>query len=321
MIWTVVTSFVAAGVAGAGARLVAVRTGAVDRPGELKPHASPTPYLGGIALGAGIVAGVIVQPRSLPWQVALALVGVWTIGLIDDVRTVPPARRLLGQLGLGLLVAAGGVVARVLPSTGLRWVGTALVFTAAINGVNMVDGMDGLAGAAGVMSATALAIIAAGSGTWAEVVAVALAGSTAGFLLHNRPPARLFLGDNGAYVLAGALAIVVLSEGGTWSRLLGALTCLGVFDLDLSLSLARRISGGARLTGGDRSHLYDQLRSRGAPYRRTLTTMLAVHAALITAGIVIAVLPTAAAFVATGVVWTAALGTLAVLGYVSPSRT
>jgi UDP-N-acetylmuramyl pentapeptide phosphotransferase/UDP-N-acetylglucosamine-1-phosphate transferase len=321
MIWTVVTSFVAASVAGAAARVVAVRTGAVDRPGALKPHGSPTPYLGGIALGAGIAAGVIVQPRAIPWQVGLALVGVWTIGLIDDVRTVPPAIRLLGQLGLGLLVAAGGVVARVLPIVGLRWVGTALVFAAAINGVNMVDGMDGLAGAAGVMSAAALAIIAAGSGAWAEVMAVALAASTAGFLLHNRPPARLFLGDNGAYLLAGALAVVVLSESGTWSRSLGGLTCLGVFDLDLSLSLVRRISGGVRLTGGDRGHLYDQLRSRGASYRRTLTTVLALHAALITAGIVIATLPAVAAFVATGLVWTAALGTLAVLGFVSPSRT
>jgi UDP-GlcNAc:undecaprenyl-phosphate GlcNAc-1-phosphate transferase len=321
MIWTVVTSFVAAIVAGAAARAVAIRTGAVDRPGELKPHASPTPYLGGIALGAGIAAGILVQPQTLPWQVALALVGVWSIGLFDDVRAVPPVLRLLGQVGFGLLVAAGGVVARVLPTAGLRWVGTALVFAAAINGVNMVDGMDGLAGAAGVMSAGALAIIAAGSGNWAEVVAFALAGSTAGFLFHNRRPAHLFLGDNGAYLLAGALAVLVLSEGGTWSRVLGGLTCLGVFDLDLSLSLVRRIFGGLRLTGGDRSHLYDQLRSRGASYRRTLTTMLAVHAALIAAGLVIASLPALAAFVATGVVWAAALGTLATLGYVSPSRT
>jgi UDP-GlcNAc:undecaprenyl-phosphate/decaprenyl-phosphate GlcNAc-1-phosphate transferase len=194
------------------------------------------------------------------------------------------------------------------------------VFASAINGVNMVDGIDGLAAAAGVMSAAALAIIAAGSGTCAEVIAVALAGSTAGFLLHNRPPARLFLGDNGAYLLAGALAVVVLSEGTTWPSTLGGLTCLGVFDLDLSLSVVRRISRGVRLTGGDRGHLYDQLRSRGASYDRTLTTMLVVHAALITAGIVIASLPTIVAFVATGVVWTAALGTLGVLGYVSPPR-
>jgi UDP-GlcNAc:undecaprenyl-phosphate GlcNAc-1-phosphate transferase len=321
MIWTVVTSFAAAGVAGATARAVGIRTGAIDRPGELKPHASPTPYLGGIALGVGIAAGLLVQPRSLPWQVALALVGVWTMGLIDDVRTVPPTLRLLGQAGLGLLVAAGGVVARVLPTAGVRWVGTALVFAAAINGVNMVDGMDGLAGAAGIMSAAALAIIAGGSGAWAEVMAVALAGSTAGFLLHNRPPARLFLGDNGAYLLAGALAVVVLSEGATWPRALGGLTCLGVFDLDLSLSLLRRISGGVRLTGGDRGHLYDQLRSRGASYRRTLTTMVALHAALIAAGIVIASLWTVAAFVATAVVWAVALGALAALGYVNPLRT
>jgi UDP-GlcNAc:undecaprenyl-phosphate GlcNAc-1-phosphate transferase len=310
-------SVVAAAIAGVIARALALRLGAVDHPGALKPHARPTPFLGGVAIGAGIAAGMLILPRSLPWQIPLALGGVWALGLVDDLRSVPPGVRLLAQLAFGLVVAAGGVVARAFPTTGLRWAGTALLFAGAINAVNMLDGMDGLAGAAGLMSASALAIVAAGSGTWEEALAAAVAAAAAGFLLHNRPPARLFLGDNGAYLLAGALAAVVLSEGVTWPRLLGSLTCLGVFNLDLALAVLRRIGGGVRLTGGDRGHLYDQLLARGRSETGTLVAMLSVHLVILLAGVGIAKLSTPWAAAASTVLWLVAIGALARFGFLS----
>jgi UDP-GlcNAc:undecaprenyl-phosphate GlcNAc-1-phosphate transferase len=135
------------------------------------------------------------------------------------------------------------------------------------------------------------------------VLALVTAGATVGFLAHNLPPARLFLGDNGAYLLAAALAVIVLGEGRTIAALLGAATCFGLFGLDLLLAILRRAIRGGRLTAGDRAHLYDQLQERGISHWRTLVVCWAVHLAIVLAGVQAARLATAPAVATVAGVW------------------
>src|SRR5439155_9867071 len=131
-----------------------------------------------------------------------------------------------------------------------------------------------------------------------------------GFLLHNLPPARLFLGDNGSYLVGAALAVAVLQTGRSVPALAGAAGCLGLFLVDLVLALLRRAIGRVPLHVGDRGHVYDQLRARGLSTWATLGWCWWAHAVLVAAGVVAARLSTAGALALQGVVWAAAIAGL-----------
>lgn len=282
------TAFVAALLLGSLARRSGPRLGAMDHPdgAGLKPHVDAVPWLGGAAVVGGLAAGLAAAGWPLPWAGAGAIAGAFLLGLADDAMDVPPLVRLGVQLGLGVMLAAGGLAADALPGAALAWIAAAVLFAAASNAVNMVDGMDGLAASIATISALGLAVVAARAGHEGPMLlAVALAGAASGFLIHNLPPARLFLGDNGAYALAAALTVVVLAESRTVAGLLGAATCLGLFFVDLLLAIGRRVAGGAPLFAGDRHHLYDQLQERGLSPRRTLAVCTVVHVALVAVGV------------------------------------
>lgn len=299
-------AFGAALVLGMLARRVGPALGAMDRPDgtDLKPHPQAVSWLGGVALVGGLAAGLALEGWPLPWAGAVAIGGAFALGLADDAFALPPLARLAAQFGLGLVLAAAGLAADALPGIALAWIAAATLFAAALNAVNMVDGMDGLAGCAGAISALALASVAAGAGhEGAMVLSLVLAGATAGFVVHNLPPARLFLGDNGAYAMAAALAVVVLSQSRTVAGLVGATTCLGLFLLDLLLAVLRRIVGGSPLVSGDRRHLYDQLRERGLSGRRTLAVCVILHVALAAVGVRAAGSTTPVAVATVGAAW------------------
>jgi UDP-GlcNAc:undecaprenyl-phosphate GlcNAc-1-phosphate transferase len=281
--------------------------GARDRPagGALEPDPTAIPWLGGAAIVGGLIAGLAAEGWPLPWAGAVAIGAAFVLGLAGDVVGVPPVARLAIQVTLGLVVAAGGLAADVLPGTALAWIVGAVIFAAALHAVSMVDGMDGLAATAGAISALGLALVAARSGHEAPMlVALVTAGAVAGFLVLNLPPARLFLGDNGAYALAAALAVVVLSGSGTAAGLVGSATCLGLFVVDLLLALLRRVVVGTPLTAGERHHVYDQLQARGLSARRTLFVCGIVHVAFVAVGVRASATSTAGAVATVAAAWT-----------------
>ena len=308
-----------AAVLGVVVRILGARVGALDHPdASLKPHARAVPYLGGLAVAGGIAAGLAVRGWPLAAGVAVALFAPVGLGLFDDAMHVPPPVRLAVQLGLGVLLVAAGVRA-ALPGDVLAIGGAIVLYAAALNAVNMVDGMDGLAGSLAVGSGLGIALIAV-TVDRPGVIAACTAAAAAGFLVHHLPPARLFIGDNGAYLVGAALAIAVLQTGQQVPELAGAAGCLGVFLLDLVLSMLRRVTGRVPLHRGDRSHLYDQLRARGRSVWGTLVVCLSAHAAFVAAGVVAAQLSTAGALVVEGVVWAAAVAALFAFGFVSWRR-
>jgi UDP-GlcNAc:undecaprenyl-phosphate/decaprenyl-phosphate GlcNAc-1-phosphate transferase len=312
-------SLVTAAVLGFGMRWIAPRVRGLDHPaGQMKPHASAVPFLGGLAVAGAIAAGLATKGWPLPWPATAAISGALALGLADDYLDVPPIARLGAQVGLGMVLAIGGLTAAALPATAVAWIVGAVGFAAALNAVNMVDGLDGLAGGTVAISALVLALVAARAGhDGPMVLALVTAGATVGFLAHNLPPARLFLGDNGAYLLAAALAVIVLGEGRTVAALLGAATCFGLFGLDLLLAILRRAMRGGRLTTGDRAHLYDQLQERGVSHWRTLVVCWAVHLAIVLAGVQAARLATAPAVATVAAVWILAIVWLVWSGFVT----
>jgi UDP-GlcNAc:undecaprenyl-phosphate/decaprenyl-phosphate GlcNAc-1-phosphate transferase len=236
-----------------------VRVGLTDRPGELKIHSRAIPVTGGPAVVAAALLGAALTGHGDPWvaaAVCLALGG----GLADDIRPLPPWVRLVVQSGAGVLLVLGGL--RLTP---LGVVGAlALVFTTVVccNAVNMIDGQDGLASGLGAAAALGLAGVLAADGA-AALLPLATAGALVGFLVWNRPPARVFLGDAGAYALGVLLAASVAQTAATgWPALLAAGTCLGVFAYELVSTVVRRLASATSAAIGDRDHSYDRLAER-----------------------------------------------------------
>lgn len=307
-------AFVVAVVATPAAGALARRAGIVDRPGPLKTHLRPVPYLGGVAVFAALCVGVVATGRpELVVPLGLALV----LGTIDDVAPLPAVARLVLEVGVGVAAAI------VVPGDGPTRIATAVAVVALLNAVNLLDGQDGLAASVGIVSALGFALL----GGDAAAFGVALAGGLAGFLVFNRPPARIYLGDGGAYLVGTALALAVpLTEHGAsdWAVWFAAPLIVAVPLADTAVAIIRRARTGTGLLVGDRSHVYDQLVDRG--WSVTTSTLLCAGAQVVLAalGLVVATFAAPGAFAATvtiGVVLALGAGWAGLLGDgTSPAR-
>jgi UDP-GlcNAc:undecaprenyl-phosphate GlcNAc-1-phosphate transferase len=260
-----------------GARRLGLATGLVDRPSPpdhpgpegLKIHTVPIPVLGGLGVVAATLVTLLVEGHGLSTAAVAGVVLATTVGLVDDARPLRPSIRMAALTGAGLLLAAGLPLDRLSP---LARPGLVLLVLLLANAVNLIDGQDGLAGGLGAIACAGLAaVISANGGD--PLLAVALAGSLVGFLAWNLPPARIFLGNGGAYGVGALLAVLAAQAtlGHGWHGLLAAGLALGVFGFELTFTVVRRLGASQRLATGDRRHTYDLLaRSSGNRERSTL---------------------------------------------------
>ena len=231
------------------ARAVALRTGVVDRPGELKTQRVPVAYLGGVAVFLAALAGPLVAGEPLvivPTGAALLL------GLADDLRPLPVGIRV------GVELAIAGAGAAVVPGPALARIATAVLVLGLLNAVNLLDGQDGLAAGVGVVIAGGFAAL----GGPAAPIGLGVAGAVAGFLVFNRPPARIYLGDAGAYFLGTTFALLpALTDHAavTWSIWWAVPLLVALPVADTAIAILRRLRARRPLLQGDRSHVYDQL--------------------------------------------------------------
>jgi UDP-GlcNAc:undecaprenyl-phosphate GlcNAc-1-phosphate transferase len=179
--------------------------------------------------------------------------------------------------------------------------------------------LDGLASGVGAVGALGFAAV---SGRSWSVVALALAGALGGFLVWNRSPARIYLGDAGSYLLGTSLGVLLASafaSGEAVSVGAGSLLFVAVPVADTAIAIVRRARAHRPLFVGDRGHVYDQLVDRGLPATRVTLLCIGAQAVLVGIGIGVAHLPAAAAvLLATLVV--AVVGALALGRFTSPPR-
>jgi UDP-GlcNAc:undecaprenyl-phosphate/decaprenyl-phosphate GlcNAc-1-phosphate transferase len=245
-------------------RRVGVAFGVVDRPspGDLKIHAQSVSLLGGVAVVLAALGSLEVVRAGLPLSIVAAVFTALGGGLVDDIRPLPPTPRVL------VLAASGAILAFEIPTSQavvLGAIGVILLVLACANAVNLLDGQDGLAGGLGMLSGLGLAAVSATLGAdGAVVLPLALAGALGGFLVWNRPTARIFLGNGGAYAVGVMLAatVVLLTISAGWRGLVASGIVLGVFAFEACFTVARRLMSGDSLTRGDRLHSYDLLAMR-----------------------------------------------------------
>ena len=275
--------------------------GAIDRPDQFRRiHKGATPRLGGLGLAFGLSVAVAVAasghylqgwdeyPRWLLTLLptGLAALIILGVGIVDDTREMPPRLKLLGQMAAVVVLYLGGVridgitilhlsipldrpsldialgawnVHVAIPGFGV----TMFWFLACINIWNLIDGMDGLASGVGLMVSGTLALVA----IWldnpaAAILAAALAGGLAGFLLYNWHPACIFLGDSGSLLIGLTIGIIGVQgslKPGSSVSLLFPILAMGLPITDTAMAIFRRWVRNLPLSSADRRHVHHLL--------------------------------------------------------------
>jgi UDP-GlcNAc:undecaprenyl-phosphate GlcNAc-1-phosphate transferase len=204
----------AGGVVGTGiARSVALRTGFVNHPNPIVPdHVQPVAYLGGIGIVAGATAGTLTAATvgvapGVPHGLIFGALGMLLVGLYDDLRALDAKRKLVLQLAVVLVALAIGGLKPVI--TGNAMLDTAFSFLwllGVVNAFNFIDVLDGLAGSVAVATLAMFGLVFG----MHPPLTVAVISGTLGFLVWNRPPARVFMGDAGSHFLGFILAAYAL---------------------------------------------------------------------------------------------------------------
>jgi UDP-N-acetylmuramyl pentapeptide phosphotransferase/UDP-N-acetylglucosamine-1-phosphate transferase len=226
-------------------------------PNERSLHDRPVPRTGGIAIWAGASLTWVVAGAPAWWLAPLG--AVLGISLLDDWRGVPARLRLLVHGGAALAAA----IAYRDAGNPLGWplaIFEAVAITWVANLYNFMDGSDGLAAGTGVLGFGAYAIAAAQGGADELAIQCAtVAGACAAFLVFNRPPARLFMGDIGSVGLGFAAGLIGLHgfASGIWDFWLPPLV-FAPFIADATITLLRRLRRGERLAQAHRDHFYQR---------------------------------------------------------------
>jgi Fuc2NAc and GlcNAc transferase len=283
-------AFIASGLLTGTMRKLAIAYGVVDVPNERSSHTVAVPRGGGLAIvSVFCVAMVVMGLRGvLRSDLLVALAGgvaVAAIGLVDDRRSVNPTIRFLIHLlaalwavawlgGLPPLLAGGhpvrlGLLGDLLAVLGIVWT---------LNLFNFMDGIDGIAASEAVFVAGLGGVLASGGDAGVTVGGLALAACCGGFLIWNWPPAKIFMGDVGSGFLGYTLAVLALAAtrsdpAAVWIWLLLG----GVFFVDATVTLIRRVLRGDKVYQAHRSHAYQYLSRRWRSHRLVTCSVIALN--------------------------------------------
>ena len=258
----------------------------LDYPNSRSLHQQPIPRIGGLAILGGIFAGILSllllgSAKLLMQSAFLMLAGLVPLVLVsfqDDRVGVSPRGRILVHLLAAVSLLASDLIPNSLLLPGLvltppAWVAILLSLLFAvwmINLYNFMDGMDGFAGGMAMIGFSTLAYLGwVNSGFSAFCMIVAAA--SAGFLVRNFPPAKIFLGDTGSTALgflAAACSLWGAKEG--LFPLWVALLIFSPFIADATVTLLRRLLRGEKVWEAHRSHYYQRLVLLGWGHRRTV---------------------------------------------------
>ena len=259
-------------------------------------HRHAVPRLGGLALAAafvGVAAAVAIfwpekRRAGSDWTVAIvSSLAMFALGFWDDLRPLGARRKLAGQILIALCVSVCGVG---ITHLGIPFVGgiinlgdwgvliTVVWLVGMTNLINLIDGVDGLAGGICLMLMSLLAYVGYASGGFG-LMAVGMAGALLGFLWFNFPPARIYLGDGGAYLLGfqiGLFAILSAQKGTVIAALVAPLFVLALPIVDTALAILRRGLRGLPIFRPDRRHLHHHLLRSGMSRRRVVLSFYGV---------------------------------------------
>jgi UDP-GlcNAc:undecaprenyl-phosphate GlcNAc-1-phosphate transferase len=264
-------------------RALAIRLGAMDAPNMArKTQAEPVPYLGGVAIALGItittLAAVYVggnksgenagQLKDLALTVLLPALLLGAMGLIDDLRSLSPWPRLIAQSVVGTVVALvivnGGTTGTPFGTSTLNTAVTIFWIVGICNSINFFDNLDGAAAGAVAVATLGVFFIAFDRGQeLVSALSIVTAGATIGFLMWNKSPAKIYMGDAGALFLGIIISVATirLNPGiePIWKSLTIPVILLAVPLLDTCVAVFSRLARGVSPLTGGKDHLSHRL--------------------------------------------------------------
>ncbi len=261
-------------------------------------HKTPVSRFGGVALALAFVAVVLValiwfpdSATSMRSRIVIVFgsLAMFLLGLRDDIRPLGARKKLAGQILIASAACALGVNVENFqnPFThevhALGWWGpvfTVFWLVALTNMINLIDGIDGLAAGVALMLMGLLAYVGLGSAVhFAVLCAAGTFGALLGFLRYNFPPARIYLGDGGAYFLGFLIAILALvnsHKGTVVAALVAPLFALALPIVDVCLAILRRGLKGLPIFRPDRRHIHHKILELGVSRRRAVLILYAL---------------------------------------------
>lgn len=281
-------------------RRLSFSSGRVVQPRQDRWNRRSVPVFGGVGIFAAFTVGLLLAVKTgggmsrladpgaiYPWGFLTGAVLMFALGLWDDLRPLSPSTKLIWQIAAATLVIFLGyqsaffspkienaVVAQI-PNILLTY----LWLVGITNAINLLDNMDGLAGGMSLIASVVL-----GYFFWRDgdelllAVALALGGALAGFLIHNFPPAKIFMGDSGSLFLGFLLATLAVTHSRQQAS--NVLAALGVPTLvfllpilDTGLVTITRLLRGQSPVQGGKDHTSHRLIAFGLSERQTLVVL------------------------------------------------
>jgi len=279
-------------------RKIAIKINAVDRPNlDRKTQKEPVPYLGGVAIAIGITVasfGALLysdfsaETFGKALSVLLPAILISAMGLYDDLKGLDPWPRLVAQTIAGIAVAIyliqNDTLGQAFSNQALNYLVTIIWIVGICNSINFFDNLDGGAsGTVAVISIFLFAIAFDHGQSLVSALAVVTAGATLGFLIWNKTPAKIYMGDAGALFLGIIIAVLTIRldpEVGPQSRALAIpLLLIAVPILDTTTVVISRLSRGISPFTGGRDHLSHRLMRKGLDRKSTAYALWAMAAA------------------------------------------
>ena len=301
-----VAAFALSGLLTGPIRALAIKLSLMDLPNmERKTQTEPVPYLGGVAIALSITsityAAVIFSDSSrtsislITYAIAPAiLLGV--MGLIDDLRNLEPLPRLIVQTVVGvfatLFLISQDVIGSPLNNSFFNFFVCLIWIVAICNSINFFDNLDGGAAGSVAVSTLGIAIIAADQGQeLITALSVVTCGATVGFLLWNKSPAKIYMGDAGALFLGVLVAVLTIRLDPGITPLFNSLAILpmllAVPSLDTCIAVFSRLRRGISPFTGGKDHLSHRLMRKGFSKRGSAYYLWGMQASFVAIALVV----------------------------------
>jgi UDP-GlcNAc:undecaprenyl-phosphate GlcNAc-1-phosphate transferase len=261
-------------------------------------HTGVIPRVGGLGIMMGfsityLLCFIYLDDRDnkslIHYGIFVGAAASFLLGFIDDFHPLGAKVKLLSQIIIGVIAHQCGLSIELvaIPFTDVvvqfgffsMWV-TVIWIVAIMNLINLIDGLDGLAGGIGLLLMGLLGFLAYESGVAISfVLALGMVGSIFGFLFHNFPPAKVYMGDSGAYLIGFVIAALSLlnSEKGTvLAALIAPVLALALPIADVVFAMLRRGINGLPIFRPDRGHIHHRLRRAGLSRQKTIAVLYAI---------------------------------------------
>lgn len=237
-----------------------------DIPNERSLHDTPIPRIGGVGLIAGILSGWALMFKMLAWWIVLPVVALFAISLIDDMKGLTVGKRLPVHLAAAFILVLGSGLLLQNPLLALVMLLATVWMT---NLFNFMDGSDGLAGGMAFIGFTAFGVAALMHREVDQaMIYFAVSAAALGFLFHNFPPARVFMGDAGSIPMGFLVAALGIWgwQKGNWPAWFPFMV-FSPFIVDATVTLIRRSMRRASVFEAHREHYYQRLVQMGMGHR------------------------------------------------------